>query len=86
MVHTLLMEVPETLYDLLMKRAEETGQQPETLAAEWLAASAERTTQDDPLEPFIGTFDTGVSDWATRHDEYLGRALLDDHAPTNRQH
>lgn len=86
MAHTLSIEVPETLYDLLVKRAEEMGQPPETLAAEWLAAAAERTAQDDPLEPFIGAFDTGVSDWATRHDEYLGQAVLDDHAPASRQY
>jgi hypothetical protein len=80
MVHAISIEIPETVYDLLVKRAEEIGQQPETLAAEWLAAAAERTSQDDPLEPFIGAFDTGVRDWADKHDEYLGRALLDNHA------
>jgi len=83
MAHTLSVEIPETLYGILVKRAEESGRQPEILAAEWLAAAAERTAQDDPLEPFIGAFDTGVSDWTHKHDEYLGLALLDDHAPAN---
>lgn len=77
--HTLSIEVPEPVYEMLVKRAEETGQQPEALAAEWLASAAERTAQDDPLEPFIGAFDTGVDGWTTKHDQYLGSALLNDH-------
>lgn len=60
MTHTLSIDVTEATYDLLVKKAEEAGRQPETLAAEWLAAAAERTSEEDPLEPFIGAFDTGV--------------------------
>ena len=80
MAHTLSIELPEGLYDLLVKMAQETGQPPETLAVAWLVAAAQRTAQDDPLEPFIGAFDTGIKGWTARHDEYLGRTLLDDHA------
>lgn len=62
MIHAISIEIPETVYSLLVKKAEEIGRQPEAPAAEWLAAAAERTSQADPIEPFIGTFDTGVQD------------------------
>ncbi len=81
MAHTLSIEIPESLYDILVKKSHEMGWQPEALAAKWLASAAEYTAQDDPLEAFIGSMPTGVPDWTANHDKYLGEALLDDHAP-----
>jgi len=76
MDHKLMLEVPEEVYEPLLKAAEQTGQAPEALALRWLAQAIRRTV-DDPLEPFIGAFASGGSDWADRHDRYLGEAALD---------
>jgi hypothetical protein len=32
--------------------------------------------QNDPIEKFIGAFDSGVTDLGTRHDDYIGQSLL----------
>ena len=76
MGHPLHLEVPEDVYESLVQSAEKTGQAPETLAVEWLAF-ASRDIVDDPLEPFIGAFASDVPDWAEKHDEYLGQAILE---------
>src|SRR5690349_14145472 len=47
MTHTLSIVISEALYRHPVQRANQTVRQPETLAAEWLAAAAERTAQDD---------------------------------------
>lgn len=75
MSHTLTLEVPEEVYESLLKIAEQTGQPPESLAVRWLA-QASREGIDDPLEQFIGAFDGRGSDWVDRHDRYLGEAAL----------
>ena len=33
---------------------------------------------DDPLEKWIGAIRTGVTDWADRHDYYIGQALWEE--------
>ncbi len=71
-----MLEVPEEIYEPLLKEAEQTGQPPESVAVRWLA-QAVREAVDDPLEPFIGAFASGGSNWADRHDRYLGEAALD---------
>ncbi len=71
MEHTLTLEVPEEVYESLRQRAEEAGQPRESLAVELLAAATR--PGGDPLEEFIGAFGGGGSEWADRHDEYLGR-------------
>jgi hypothetical protein len=32
---------------------------------------------DDPFEQFIGAFSSTVPNWADRHDEYIGRSLIE---------
>jgi hypothetical protein len=71
-VHTMTLNVPEELYRTLVQRAEEVGQKPEYLAVQ-LLTSATEPGGDDPLEPFIGAFSSEGSDWADRHDVYLGK-------------
>jgi protein involved in temperature-dependent protein secretion len=76
MAHTLQLEVPEDVYELLARIAKQTGQPPEQLAARWLSA-ATRSLANDPLEKFIGAFKTGISDWADEHDDYIGKSILE---------
>ncbi len=81
MGNTLVLDVPADLYEPLAQTAAETGQTPEQLAIAWLTASL-RHAADDPVEDFIGAFDSEVSDWADRHDKYLGLALLEEKQDT----
>jgi hypothetical protein len=74
MAHTLTLEVPEKVYVPLVKAAQQTGKTPEEMAVQYLTSVVTRF-DDDPLEKFIGAFDSGVADWADRHDEYIGKAL-----------
>jgi hypothetical protein len=72
MSHTLTLDIPDTVYEPLKKTAEQSGQAPEALAVQWLAAAIQHLV-DDPLEKFIGAFSSQGSDWADHHDQYLGQ-------------
>ena len=85
MGYMLTLEVPEDVYESLLKTAEQTGQRPETLAVQWLA-QATKQEADDPIEQFIGAINSQGSDWAVHHDEYLGRAAIDtNHPPRDKE-
>lgn len=75
MSHTLTLDVSEEVYTLLVKAAKQTGQLPETLANELLTAVTRKLT-DDPVEQFIGALKSPVSDWADKHDEYIGNVIM----------
>ncbi|MBA2692375.1 MAG: hypothetical protein H0U65_07770 [Rubrobacter sp.] len=71
MERTLTLEVPEEVFESLRRKAEEAGKPPEALAIEYLAAATENRG-GDPVEEFIGAFDSKVPEWADRHDEHIG--------------
>jgi len=75
MGHTLRLEVPEEVYEPLVKTAQQQGQTPETLAVQWLATAVQQFAED-PIEEFIGAFESEVSDIGTRHDHYIGEHLM----------
>jgi hypothetical protein len=72
--HIVHIEVPEDIYESLLKTSEQTGQPPEELIVEWLSTVA-RYMIDDPVEEFIGAFESGIPDLAEQHDAYIGKAL-----------
>lgn len=72
MGHTMTLNMSEELYQSLVQRAEEVGQEPESLAVQILTTATEPGS-NDPLEAFIGAFSSQGSDWADRHDAYLGK-------------
>ena len=74
MGHTMTLNVPDSVYQSLIRRAEQSGQAPESLAVE-LLSSATQPEANDPLEAFIGAFDSQGSDWADRHDAHLGISI-----------
>lgn len=75
MEHTLKLEVPDRVYEPLVKAATRTGRTPEELAGQWLEIAV-RTASEDPVENFIGTMSSNVSDWADQHDNYIGQNLM----------
>jgi len=76
MGHMLTLDLPEQVYECLRQQAEQTGQALETVAVQWLATAAQ-VAVEDPLEQFIGAFNSHGTDWADHHDAYLGRAVRD---------
>ncbi len=74
MNHTLRLQIPETLYEPLIKVAAQMGRTPEELAIDWLAAAMQEYV-DDPLEKFIGAFSSNIPDWVDQHDRYIGQSL-----------
>jgi hypothetical protein len=71
MDHPMTLNVPERVYQSLVERAHEAGQEPESLALQILATATTRSGADDPVEVFIGAFRSQASDWADQHDAYL---------------
>lgn len=76
MSHTLTIEVPDDLYEPLRKTASQHGQSPEALVTQWISLAVQQFA-DDPLEQFIGALSSQDTDWADRHDQYLGKAVAD---------
>ncbi len=76
MMHTLVIEVSEDVYEPLSERARQTGVTPEEFAAKWLMSAV--SPINDPLENFIGAFSSNVPDWADQHDKYLSQNLMND--------
>jgi hypothetical protein len=76
MGYSLTLELPENVYQLLLKTATQTGQSPEVLAVQWLKQITQQQ-ETDPLEKFIGAFDSNIPDWADEHDKYIGQSILD---------
>lgn len=76
MEHTLVLELPEDIYEPLANTAKQTGQTPEELAVEWLATAVQNAT-DDPVENFIGAFSSNIPDWTDQHDKYIGQSLME---------
>ena len=75
MSHALTVDVPEKVYTVVVKTAEQMGQVPEMLIAQWLTTITKHLIAD-PVEQFIGACSTHVADWADHHDTYIGKAIL----------
>ena len=75
MDRTLTIEIPEKVYEPLLQVARRTGRTPQELVLEWLIREVQAALED-PVEKFIGAFRSGVPDWADRHDDYIGQALI----------
>lgn len=77
MSQTLTLEISDGAYKVLSEIAQQEGKTPAEMGAQWLALAIEQI-KNDPLEPFIGALHSDVPDWADRHDQYLGEALIKD--------
>lgn len=75
MGHSLLLELPEEIYQPLAEVAQKNGDTPEQVATDWLVAIVRQTGQD-PVDRFIGVFQSNIFDWTEQHDLYLGQELL----------
>lgn len=75
MNRTVMIQLPENIYKYLIEMSAATGQSRETLATEWLI-SGSHYVSDDPIDRFIGAFDSKGSDWPDEHDRYIGNSLM----------
>ena len=75
MERTLVLEVPEEVYQPLIKKAQQIGQTPEKVVLQWLT-NALRSVSDDPLLQLAGAFESEITDLSEKHDEYIGRGLM----------
>ena len=75
MTYAMTLELPEQVYETLVKMAKRKGQHPEAVAVQWLLNASEGMA-DDPFEQCIGAFSSNVPDWADRHDDYIGQGLM----------
>lgn len=49
MSHTLQLDIPDSIYEILTRTAHQIGKPPETVATQWLVAAVQQMA-DDPLE------------------------------------
>ncbi len=77
MGHALLLELSEEIYQPLIKTAQQSGDTPEQVATSWLEAVIRRGGQD-PIEKFIGAFQSNNFNWTEQHDLILGQELLQE--------
>jgi len=77
MSHVLQLELPEDIYEPLVKNARQQGRSPEETAIEYLKSILVKF-EDDPIEKFIGAFHSDIPDWADQHDKYLGQTLMQE--------
>jgi hypothetical protein len=78
MSNMVVLEVPQELYEALQAQAQKKGQEPDTLAIEWLTEAIQQASaiEDDALIQLFGTIESDIPDIAERHDDYIGRELV----------
>ncbi len=60
----------------MTKQAISSGMSTKALA-ESLLIEVAKSFNNDPLEKFIGAFDSKGSDWVDRHDKYIGQEAIE---------
>ena len=77
MTHSLTLDLPEEIYQPLLKTALTNGKKVEEVAVEVLA-SVKRKKVADPFERFIGSVKSDITNLAENHDKYIGENLAQD--------
>ena len=75
MTHSITLELPESVYTMLVEKAATKGKRVEDFAVEQLS-NGDSGVIDDPFEKFIGSIHSDIHDWGSRHDELLGAVYL----------
>ncbi|MBD2654033.1 hypothetical protein H6G45_11155 [Synechocystis sp. FACHB-383] len=76
-MNTITLKLSSALYQTLQNLAVQTGRSPEEIATELLAKDLEII--DDPVDEFIGAFQSNIPDWGENHDYYLSQELQENH-------
>ena len=76
-MNTITLKLSTTLYQTLQNLATQTGRSPEEIVTGLLEKDLQII--DDPVDEFIGAFQTNIPDWGENHDYYLGQQLQENH-------
>jgi hypothetical protein len=71
-MNTITLQLSTTLYQSLQNLANQTGRSPEEIATGLLEKDLQ-IIDDDPVDEFIGAFQTNIPDWGQNHDYYLAQ-------------
>ncbi len=74
------LDLPDEVYQDLLREAEQAGLPLESLVEGWLARAVRDPKPSGRLRNWAGAFASGVPDAASRHRDYLGQALLSGEA------
>lgn len=77
MPHQLTLELPDDVFQPLAAKAQELGKTVEAAATACLAETLRPAAPGSRLRRWAGAFDSGVTDAATRHHDYLGQVNAD---------
>ena len=85
-MHTLTLQLPDEIFEPLMRQAQQTGNTPEEVVMGWVV-KAVLSSSEDPLLKLLGTFDADVSELVEKYrmdklERYrtLLQGILEDHA------
>lgn len=78
MATALTLQVPDHVYDPILKQAHQFGKTPEQMIAEWLEKAVARF-REDPLLQMAGEFESDVADVGGQHDFFIGQSLKANH-------
>ncbi len=73
----LTLDLPEEIYQPLLKTARTNDKKVEEVAVEVLASVKSKKVAD-PFERFIGSVKSDITDLAENHDKYIGEDLAQD--------
>ena len=77
MTHPITLDIPDEVFQPLLRLAQEKGQTVETIANACLAESV-APLPGGRLRRWIGASSSNIPDASLRHDDYLGQAILDE--------
>ena len=75
MTKAMTLEIAESLYEKILKQANQSGQTPESMVIAWIETAVKLPTDDNLLQ-LAGIFQSQVTDIGERHNEYVGKQLL----------
>ena len=75
MTHSLTLKLPDSVFKPLAEKAKAEGRSVEDVVIERLAGNESEMLADDPLDRFVGAFNSDTPDWADNHDQYLAQSL-----------
>lgn len=77
MGNTIKLDLPDSVYNNLKKKANTYGQTPEELVTELVEDNFKQKIED-PLLQLAGILESNVSDVSENHDKYIGENIKND--------
>ncbi len=75
-MNSLTIQLPDSVYEILIQRAAWFRLKPDQIAVQWIEEKAGESGADDPLLQLAGAFSSEKNDIGARHDEYIGKLLM----------